>query len=204
MGHRMRLNDLFETWGTEPLLISTATNGLRPEKDRLLAVAAQTVSDAPMETVFNKTTGEELLAAQKYHQITEDMMRDWGRDEKDFLQRVEELFRGKTLFSYSASFQYGFLSRYLEDPSLSIYDLSIVEQALRKGLRFDEEELLTPGKFYQACSAVFYPLPVNSICRNLGTTRQPSPGQLPLERSLDVLLMLYTAASSQDLQLLPS
>lgn len=201
----MYLKELFELWQQEPILISTATNGLNAEKDLLLAVALKKPLEGKSYELFiRETHGEDLIPAQRYHQLTEELMNSMGLPEEVFLQKTEEALKGKLLLTYNTSFQYGFLSRALQMPDLNLYDLSVMEQALRKGLRFDEEEITTPGKFFMACSAVYFPLQVNTICKNLKITKQPCPGQLPLERSLDVLQRLYDEASSQELQLLPS
>ena len=148
--------------------------------------------------------GEELLPAQKYHQITEEMMNTLGVSEYQFAEDVEKALKGRLLLTYNTNFQYGFLSKSLQDPTLNLYDLSVMEQAIRKGLKFDEEEIATPGKFFMGCSGMYFPLPINTICKNLKITREPSPGQLPMGRSLDVLQALYDEVSSQELQLLPS
>ena len=201
----MYLKELFELWQQEPILVSTATNGLNAEKDLLLAVALKKPLEGKSYELFiRETHGEDLIPAQRYHQLTEELMNSMGLPEEVFLQKTEEALKGKLLLTYNTSFQYGFLSRALQMPDLNLYDLSVMEQALRKGLRFDEEEITTPGKFFMACSAVYFPLQVNTICKNLKITKQPCPGQLPLERSLDVLQRLYDEASSQELQLLPS
>jgi len=201
----MYLKELFELWQQEPLLVSTATNGLNAEKDLLLAVALKKPLEGKSYELFiRETHGEDLIPAQRYHQLTEELMNSMGLPEEVFLQKTEEALKGKLLLTYNTSFQYGFLSRALQMPDLNLYDLSVMEQALRKGLRFDEEEITTPGKFFMACSAVYFPLPVNTICKNLKITKQPCPGQLPLERSLDVLQRLYDEAFSQEPQLLPS
>ena len=191
-------------WGAQPLLITTATNGLHCEKDKLLAVALVNPETGIRDLFFHDTHGQELIEAQKYHCITEEVMNTWGRSTEAFTLLVEEALKDKVLLTYNPQFQYGFLSNLLQDPSLVLYDLSVIEQALRKGLKFDEEEIATPGKFYSACSTVYYPLAVNTICKNLKMTKQPSPGQLPLERSLEILQRLYNEASSKELQLLQS
>lgn len=200
----MSLKELFELWQQKPLLISTATNGLNAEKDLLLAVATRDPESETTVRFLRETHGEDLIPAQRYHQITEELMNTYGLPEDIFLREVENVFKGRLLLTYNTNFQYGFLSRALQEPGLNLYDLSVMEQALRKGLKFDEDEIATPGKFFMACSAVYFPLPVNTICKNLKITKQPCPGQLPLERSLDVLQRLYDEASSQELQLLPS
>lgn len=202
----MYLKELFELWQQKPLLVSTATNGLNAEKDLLLAVAIKNPLEESKtyELFIRETHGEELLPAQRYHQLTEEIMNSLGLPEEDFLQKAESALKGKLLLTYNTSFQYGFLSKALQAPDMNLYDLSVMEQALRKGLKFDEEEIAAPGKFFMACSAVYFPLPINTICKNLKLTKQPCPGQLPLERSLDVLQRLFDEASSQELQLLQS
>ena len=131
-------------------------------------------------------------------------MTQFGREYTDFVEAVQGRFQKKILFSYNAPFQYAFLSALLNEPSLMICDLTIVEQALRKGLSFTEEELVTPGSFYSACSSHYYPLPVSTVYKKLNVPKQPPPGELPVEWAVDVLQMLYNGVSSKELSLLES
>lgn len=201
----MQLKELYETWDVEPLFLATATNGLDPKKDKVLAVASATATEEEVPLVFfNKTLGEDLVKAQRYHQISVELMTQFGREYTDFVEAVQGRFQKKILFSYNAPFQYAFLSALLNEPSMMIYDLTVIEQALRKGLAFTEEELVTPGSFYSACSSHYYPLPVSTVYKRLNVSKQPPPGELPVEWAVDVLQMLYNGVSSKELSLLES
>lgn len=198
----MRLKELFETWNKNPVLFAIATNGLDPNKDKVLAIALTSDLDKGLDDLFlNETHGDELMKAQKFHTITEELMR-YAIPESDFIENIKNSFNDAILLSYNAPFQHAFLSSLLQEPSLSIFDLSIIEQALRKGLSFDEEEMATPYGFYQACQARYFPLPVNTICKNLKFSRQPAPGELPVAHSLEILKRLYSEASYPEVQLL--
>ena len=65
------MKELFELWQQKPLLISTATNGLNTEKDLLLAVATRDPEAETTARFLRETHGEDLIPAQRYHQITE-------------------------------------------------------------------------------------------------------------------------------------
>ena len=199
----MQLTELYETWDVEPLFLATATNGLDPRKDVVLAVATEGLDGAPVE-FFNETYGEDLVKAQKFHQISVELMTQFGKKLTDFVDALQDRFKKKMLLSYNAPFQYAFLSALLNEPSMMIYDLTVIEQALRKGLAFTEEELVTPGSFYSACSSHYYPLPVSTVYKRLNVSKQPPPGELPVEWAVDVLQMLYSGVSSKELQLLES
>ena len=202
----MQLKDMLsDVWNVEPLLVTTATTGLDPHKDKLLAVALKDpTTDFPPTVLFQETHGEELMKAQRYHLISDELMYSKGLDEDSFMEALEGAIRGKTLLTYNTDFQHAFLSIALEDPALRVYDLSVIEQGLRKGIQLDEEEAALFSKAYGSIRSFYYPLPVATICHHLKMTRQPSPGQLPLERSLDVLQKLYNEASCLEVQLLPS
>ena len=88
--------------------------------------------------------------------------------------------------------------------SLPLYDLTIIEKAIRNAYAFDTEELATFSSFYAACCHAAMPVPLATLCRNLKMTRQPPPGQLPMERMLDVLQALYNVACLEDISVLPS
>ena len=200
----MLLKELFETWGKEPLFLAIATSGLDPKKDRVLGVVTCCPETEMPGILLHDTHGDELLKGQKFHQIYEELMNQYGIPTKIFIEILQERFKDKVLLSYNAPFQYSFLSALLNEPSIMIYDLTIIEQAIRKSLAFSEEDLLVPGSFYSACSAHYYPLPVGNIFKRLNVSRQPPPGVLPAELSADVLKMLYNGVSSIELQLLPS
>ena len=139
----MLLTELFETWDKEPLFIAIATNGLDAKKDKVLGVAAKN-ADMLDTVLLRETHGEDLMKAQKYHQITDELVYQAGLPDSDFIESVSTLFKDRVLFSYNTPFQYAFLSALLNEPSLMLYDLSVVEQAIRKGLAFSEEDLLVP------------------------------------------------------------
>ena len=66
---------------------------------------------------------------------------------------------------------------------------------------FYEDDLVAFSKWYAAAYTKFDPLPVRSICKTLQATKMPSPGQFPMERMLELLLLLYASASSKDILL---
>ena len=198
----MYLKELFETWQLEPLLIATATTGLSCVTDKVIALGTNDTKESKL--IFQKVSREELLPAQRYHCISEQQVLQQGLDTPLFVEKVTEALEGKFLMSYNPLFQYKFLSELLEEQDLQIYDLSVIEQAVRKGLSFTEEELVSASSFYKSCTALYFPLSINTICRNLKMAKQPAPGELPLERSLDVLQRLYTSASSREVQILQS
>lgn len=204
----MLLTELLDTWGTKPLLMTTATNGLTPGKDKLLGIC---VKDPEFSSggrlMLNYTTGVELQQSSKYHGISQQDMQSAGLQETQFKDELDKLLSEDNLavLTYNVPFQSSFLGECLPElESLPLYDLTIIEKAIRNAYAFDTEELATFSSFYAACCHAAMPVPLATLCRNLKMTRQPPPGQLPMERMLDVLQALYNVACLEDISVLPS
>ncbi len=204
----MRLTELFDTWGTKPLLMTTATNGLTPGKDKLLGVCIKDPEfSAGGRLMLNYTTGVDLQQSSKFHGISQQDMQSAGLQEAQFIDELDKLLSEDNLavLTYNVPFQSSFLGECLPDlESLPLYDLTIIEKAIRNTYAFDTEELATFSSFYAACCHAATPVPLATLCRNLKMTRQPPPGQLPMERMLDVLQALYNVACLEDISVLPS
>lgn len=204
----MLLTELFDTWGTKPLLMTTATNGLIPGKDKLLGVCVKDPEfSAGGRLLLNYTTGVDLQQSSKYHGISQQDMQSAGLQETQFKDELDKLLSEDSVavLTYNVPFQISFLGECLPElESLPLYDLTIIEKAIRNAYAFDTEELATFSSFYAACCHAAMPVPLATLCRNLKMTRQPPPGQLPMERMLDVLRALYNVACLEDISVLPS
>lgn len=206
----MRLTDLLSMWGIEQVrLITTATNGLNSMKDRMLGFAGRILTDGDecTEVYLNYTTGIELQAASKFHGISETDMQSQGLSETQFRDKLYDFIIQKNalVFTYNVPFQTSFISNVLDDlDNIPLYDLTVIEKTLRLAHAFDEEELLTPASFYGACCAYSNPVPVGALCKYLLMTKDPVPGQLPMERMLDVLHRLYSTACLPEVLVLQS
>ena len=204
----MLLTELLDTWGTKPLLMTTATNGLTPGKDKLLGIC---VKDPEFSSggrlLLNYTTGVDLQQSSKYHGISQQDMQSAGLQEAQFIDELDKLLSEDNLavLTYNVPFQSSFLGECLTELEiLPLYDMTIIEKAIRNAYAFDTEELATFSSFYAACCHAAMPVPLATLCRNLKMTRQPPPGQLPMERMLDVLQALYNVACLEDISVLPS
>lgn len=204
----MLLTELFDTRGTRPLLMTTATNGLTPGKDKLLGIC---VKDPEFSSggrlMLNYTTGVDLQQSSKFHGISQQDMQSAGLQETQFKDELDKLLSedNVAVLTYNVPFQSSFLGECLPElESLPLYDLTIIEKAIRNAYAFDTEELATFSSFYAVCCHAAMPVPLATLCRNLKMTRQPPPGQLPMERMLDVLQALYNVACLEDISVLPS
>ena len=204
----MLLTELLDTWGTKPLLMTTATNGLTPGKDKLLGVCVKDPEfSAGDRLLLNYTTGVDLQQSSKYHGISQQDMQSAGLQEAQFIDELDKLLSEDNLavLTYNVPFQSSFLGECLTELEiLPLYDMTIIEKAIRNAYAFDTEELATFSSFYAACCHAAMPVPLATLCRNLKMTRQPPPGQLPMERMLDVLQALYNVACLEDISVLPS
>lgn len=197
----MSLTDWFETWETNPVLLTIATNGLDCDTDRLLAFNLYSPLKDKKELRLIYTTGTELLKSQTIHQITEDDMAFLSRTPEEQKIFLENIVENNILLTYNVPFHYGFVSKFIEARKCNIYDLSIIEQAIRKEHRFYEDDLVNFNSWYNAAQNYYDPLSVKSICRLTGMVRLPSPGQFPLERMMEILTSLYISASSKEILL---
>ena len=204
----MLLTELFDTWGTKPMLMTTATNGLTPGKDKLLGVCVKDPEFISGERLLlNYTTGVDLQQSSKFHGISQQDMQSAGLQETQFKDELDRLLSEDSfaVLTYNAPFQISFLGECLPElESLPLYDLTIIEKAIRNAYAFDTEDLATFSSFYAACCHAAMPVPLATLCRNLKMTRQPPPGQLPMERMLDVLQALYNVACLEDISVLPN
>ena len=190
------------------MLMTTATNGLTPGKDKLLGVCVKDPEfSAGGRLLLNYTTGVDLQQSSKYHGISQQDMQSAGLHEAQFTDELDKLLSEDSVavLTYNVPFQSSFLGECLPElESLPLYDLTIIEKAIRNAYAFDTEELATFSSFYAACCHAAMPVPLATLCRNLKMTRQPPPGQLPMERMLDVLQALYNVACLEDISVLPS
>lgn len=204
----MQLTELLDTWGTKPLLMTTATNGLTPGKDKLLGVCVKDPEfSAGGRLLLNYTTGVDLQQSSKFHGISQQDMQSAGLQDAQFKDELDKLLSENSIavLTYNVPFQSSFLGECLPElESLPLYDLTIIEKAIRNAYAFDTEDLVTFSSFYAACCHAAMPVPLATLCRNLKMTRQPPPGQLPMERMLDVLQALYNVACLEDISVLPS
>lgn len=165
-------------------LVATATNGLKPQSDRLLGVTIGNQGNQIM--LLRKTDLEDLEKAQDYHRISYDLMTTAAYGEGDFKSAVELKLKDKYVFTYNPSFQYSFLTQVMEEEDLRLMDLTVIYKALEQGMQFSDEDCGSMENFYAACQ-IYNAIPVNKLVTKLGISRLPVPGQLPMERMVQVL-----------------
>lgn len=205
----MRLTELLNgVWFEQPkvCLLATATNGLHGYNDKLLGFAIQDVSVETPQVFLKYTVGEDLQKSSQYHKISQIDMQSRGLQKADFDKALKDtLLEHDIVFTYNVSFQSTFIAAQdLDLDRIELYELSIVEKALRNKYAFDSEQLATFSSFYGACCEVAAPVPIATVCRNLHMSKDPAPGQLPMERMVEVLQQLWLSASSQDIVQLQS
>lgn len=197
----MSLKEWFDTWEINPVLFTMATNGLDYEKDKILGFTMYFPEEDKKEIRLIETSGVDLLKSQPIHMISESDMSFLSMPEP--VQRIymESVMDKYTIFTYNVPFYYGFITNFIEDRKPRIYDLSVIEQALRKEHKAYEDDLVNFNSWYSCISSYYDPLTVRSICRVTGLNRMPSPGQFPMERMMELLISLYTSASSREILL---
>lgn len=203
----MTFEDILDNDAMTPYGLTVATSGLS-NNDELLAFSICNLKTKEKQLTVKKVTDELLLPAEQYHQLSRDIVQTKGISAKDFKKELLNVFEKDdiVLFTYNIPFHVSFISRELEDAgkSIRLYDLSVIERAIRNKYAFSVEELSSFTEMYMACCSSTQPLSISSICRNLHISRNPYPGQLPLIHMQEILSLLYLSSSSTAIVQLPS
>lgn len=176
------------------ILLTTATNGLDPNKDRLIGVAVREVKSGINFQLLRRTDDQDLEKAYDYHKISQSLMRDYGMSDSQFLHYMTDTIDNSFIFTYNPGFQFEFLSQLVDPDTLFLYDQTVIYKALEQGTQFAEEDCMTLPAFYAQCQR-YNPIPVSQLLKKMSMARQPSPGQLPMARMLDVLHRLFVLTS---------
>lgn len=127
-------------------LLSTATTGLSPVEDELLAVSVITLTKdgskrASNQTLIRKTTSDEkLLKSQEYHGITREKIMIDGMSDELFTQSLAQLVTGE-VFTYNPAFQAAFLQPYMgHDNETYLHNLpQLVKAAEMRSVMLEKE-----------------------------------------------------------------
>lgn len=106
---------------------ATATTGIKPATDKLLAFA--TLESGVQRLLIRRLDHDSVLQSLEYTDITEEQVLSEGLDEEDFIDAVQEALKGKTLFTYRPSFHMGFLENTLNELPPRMYDLPLLLRA---------------------------------------------------------------------------
>lgn len=200
MEDSVHLKELLETWYKIPVLYSSATNGLDPRKDKLLGYTTR--KGDKNDVVLDYTTGVDLLTSQRYHKLTDTDMQH-ALQHPDFCEALTKLVTNEStaLFTYNTVFQSSFILETLPNlEHVKMYDLTVIEKAIRNKYSFEAEQLVTLDTFYEACNTAVSPVPITLVCKNLRMSKDPSPGQLPMERMVEVLQQLFSSVCDLEVQ----
>lgn len=176
------------------ILLTTATNGLDPHKDRLIGTAVMEFKSGINFQLLRKTDEQDLEKSYDYHKISTSLMRDFGMSDSQFLHYLNETIDNSFIFTYNPGFQFEFLSQLVDPDTLFLYDLTVIHKALEQGTQFAEEDCMTLQAFYAQCQR-YNSIPVSQLLKKMSMSRQPGPGQLPMARMLDVLHRLFVLTS---------
>lgn len=201
----MKFEDLLKEWYPcrEPTIVTLtiATSGLKlQEHDKIIGFA--TTENEVLNVELNKTFGSELFKAQAFHKISEDIMRDISIEEADFKKALDNVLKKDIVLTYNVPFFEAFINDLYqdEDKEFSLYDITVIYKALLNKYAFDNEQLYSFNDFYNACLSSFTPITIPRLCQMMRFDRNPSPGQLPMERMQQLLTEVFSVISSTDIQ----
>lgn len=186
----MKWIDVFNPNDPSVVTLTTATTGLSPEHDEIIAVRMNGVS-----MYRQNVEADKLLASQEYHKIDAQRLMQYGVPDEDFKEALNNLLGNKIVVSYNPSFQVSFLEPFMEDIPV-IWDVVSLYKGAKSGICVEEcddvldylaalQKLATGRKGFKA------------FCEALGLTAV-DPALLPLENAeRDVRTILNLMAEFQ-------
>lgn len=185
-----------------------ATNGLGPHDD-LLAVGLVycTVDELGLTTagkiVKYLTVSDEAIAkAYPYHQISPELIREYGKSADDVKAELKSLFEPSIILTYNPGFQETFLSKVYDDTEmLDMYDWTRIEKSVRNCKVYQDAECADAQTFMRTCEGRFNPMPVNKYFR-IFNLKSSVPGETRLDRMLELSKEVFSSIVSTEFEVL--
>lgn len=183
------------------VLFSTATTGLKPGKDSLIAFSYCKINDngeVKCDTLFNLTCQyDKLEQSMQYHQISADLLDSKGLYNDVFAEQVSKVMMDDAVcFSYRTAFQSGFLDDAIDYQSEKsyeyVFDLPLFAKAAASKMVFDNMEADTLVGLENDLMQIFKVAPsLKKICERFSISYDVPPSVLPVEHYASCLLKLW-------------
>ena len=186
--------------GKDILLFSTATTGLKPGRDELIAFSYNKIAEdgsVVSDIIFRGDADMDLLEkSRQYHLLSDDILCEKGLDGDDFGKAIANVMRDCTCLTYRPSFQYSFLDSvvgHIDGPYTHLYDLPLLVKGAASKMMFDEfEEANTLVSLEKFLMSVFKTSPsIKSVCERFSISYDVPPSVYPVEHYADCLLALW-------------
>ena len=187
--------------GKDILLFSTATTGLKPGRDELIALSYNKIAEdgsVVSDTIFRGDADADLLdKSNQYHSLSASILCEKGLDGDDFGKAIADVMKDCTCLTYRPSFQYSFLDSvvgHIDGPYTHLYDLPLLVKGAASKMMFDElEEANTLVSLEKFLMSVFKTSPsIKSVCERFSISYDVPPSVYPVEHYADCLLALWS------------
>ena len=139
-------------------ILDTETTGLKEDEEQVIELAFREIEDGKMGRAFNYLLKLEEGKKLEYKiirltGITDEMLKENGRDRKEVLKRADEILKDGIVVAYNAPFDLGFLNaeflRELGKPFITDYiDAFEIAKDVFRDIPTPNKKLETIAKYY--------------------------------------------------------
>ena len=119
-------------------MLSTATTGVKPELDELIAVSLYLEDEdgkSEHRLLVRQVTEEARRRAEQYHKLTAAFMAQNAIPDSEFTYRLHNLLDNKFVYTYNSAFQRRFLEKH--DCTPYLLDVVMINKVFDSGLLHD-------------------------------------------------------------------
>ena len=176
-----------------PMLVTTATTGLKEAEDQLIGVSLMEPGAATVPRTVIRRVPEELLSkGREYHRITRTAS-DRGVSDDELRAELDRVSETHTLFSYNAAFQRLWLSSRTTTGIIMVHNLpQLLKAAMsRQVVRLHDDD--TMSDLETVCCRLAGNVPgFARFARGLGMEEPSEELWLPMERNLLLLSDMWS------------
>ena len=188
------------------VLLATATNGLKPRYNEILAVSTLVLGPEPVRTtLFRKVPREVLFQAQDYHKISEQQMLADGLDNVEFRHRFLDIVEKGTVFTFNPDFQQSFLVPLVADGTPFLYDLPLLLKGAEAELGMRETQSNTIEDIFKQLYKILGKAPgLKAMCERRGLDPEAPTSVLPADYAVDCLYAFWKLLANYPYVSLPA
>lgn len=124
-----------------PVMLATATTGLNPHLDNLIAVSVIRPAEQRSELFIHKVPEQDILPSMEYHKFAPSDVMSKGWPTETLKEKLSEVLNGCTCFSYNPEFQQGFLEIVMGEKTPVIYDLPGLLKGAESHMTFKSQDI---------------------------------------------------------------
>lgn len=175
-------------------LVATATNGLDPRKDQLLAIALKAIAldgtEISNDLLIRTLDRGTILKSSEYHKISFDMATRLGRADEEIKEALKETTDTGLFFTYNPNFQSQFLDPFVQVQHM--YDLPLLLKGAEMQLFLDTTEVSTLADLEKLFRKLLgKPPSLKNMCKFRDISEHPPFDVLPVVYGTDLLHSLW-------------